>query len=205
MELVADAVVAIARERGRVRLALAGGSVAERATLLTDALRARDFDFATLALTWVDERCVPVASPESNRGTTAWRPRPGTTLPLFEDGESPEQAVARVAEGLERDFGGGLDVLLLGMGPDGHIASLFVGHDPLPGTVGYVDDSPKPPPRRITLTRPFLATASHAILVASGEPKRDALERLRAGDERLPATGLPGLVVVTDLDLGEST
>ena len=61
---------------------------------------------------------------------------------------------------------------------------------------------PKPPPERITLTRPVLATARHTVLLATGLCKRSALERLRAGDPSLPAHGLPGLTVVTELDLG---
>ena len=62
-----------------------------------------------------------------------------------------------------------------------------------------VPDSPKPPPDRITLTLPLLRSARHTILVATGEEKRGALVRLLAGDARLPAHDLPGLVVVTDL------
>ena len=88
------------------------------------------------------------------------------------------------------------------MGADGHVASLFPDREaPRAGCVAFVPDAPKPPPRRITLTRAALATARHILLVAVGEEKRAALDRLCAGDPRLPATGLPGLVVVTDLDL----
>jgi 6-phosphogluconolactonase len=101
------------------------------------------------------------------------------------------------------------------MGADGHVASLFPDL-PAPATdcsgsdaglahvayVAYVPDAPKAPPRRITLTREALACARHTLLVAAGEEKRSALERLCAGDPELPATGLTGLVVVTDLALG---
>lgn len=129
-------------------------------------------------------------------------PPPACVLSLFEDGETPDQALERVRRGLAREFSNGLDVVLLGMGADGHVASLFPSSAAQrEGLVAHVSDSPKPPTDRITLTRALLATARHVILVATGEDKRDALERLRAGDATLPAVGLEGLIVVTDLAL----
>ena len=123
-------------------------------------------------------------------------------LPLFLDGEEGERAVARVAAVLSSDFDGALDAILLGMGEDGHVASLFPGRPaPEEAMVAHVTASPKPPPERVTLTRPFLATARHAVLLACGEGKRSALERLGRGDPSLPAHGLRGLTVVTDLAL----
>jgi 6-phosphogluconolactonase len=104
--------------------------------------------------------------------------------------------------GLRVEFEGALDVLLLGMGEDGHIASLFPSRSlPDSGLVAHVSDSPKPPLDRITLTPAALATASRAVLSAFGESKREPLRRLLAGDQTLPAQALKGLVVVTDLDL----
>ena len=96
-----------------------------------------------------------------------------------------------------------LDLVFLGMGEDGHIASLFPGHTwaAADALAAHVADSPKPPRDRITLTRGLLATATTAILLAVGEGKRAALERLVSGDTSLPAHGLPGLIVVTDLNL----
>jgi 6-phosphogluconolactonase len=145
---------------------------------------------------------------------------PARVLPLFEDGESPQAALARVARGYAETFADGLDVAVLGMGADGHVASLFPDRpasaaDSVGSVAGlardadgddvafvaYVPEAPKAPPRRITLTREALARARHTLLVAAGEEKRSALERLCAGDPELPATGLPGLVVVTDLAL----
>ena len=67
--------------------------------------------------------------------------------------------------------------------------------------MAHVVDSPKPPPSRITLTRAALATAGRTVLVATGEAKREALARLLSGDPALPAQGLRGMVVVTDLEL----
>ncbi|QDU65357.1 6-phosphogluconolactonase [Engelhardtia mirabilis] len=185
-----------------VRLAIPGGSAAAVAPRALQIAIAYGFDAGRLALTWVDERCVPVASADSNRGAVRFDPAPGLELPLFVDGEAPADAVVRVEGAFETLFGGSLDVSLLGMGPDGHVASLFVGGPELAGTVAHIADSPKPPADRITLTRRTLATARQTLVFATGEGKREAIERLVAGDPSLPATGLPGLVLVTDLTLG---
>jgi len=191
------------RERGRARLAVAGGSALAALGPLRAGLGAGVW--GRLLLTWVDERCVPWADPQSNRGA-AYRAGqldsaapPALELPLFLDGETPAAACARVAAGLRGPFQGGLDALLLGMGEDGHIASLFPGR-PWDPPVFAVLDSPKPPSRRITLGLPTLATAPAGILLTVGEAKRNALERLAAGDPLLPASALRGLTVVWNCD-----
>jgi 6-phosphogluconolactonase len=80
---------------------------------------------------------------------------------------------------------------------------LFPGRPAEPGLASWVRESPKPPANRITLTRAVLATASSHVVVALGESKRPALVRLLAGDASLPAVGLRGLIVFTDLDVSE--
>jgi 6-phosphogluconolactonase len=155
---------------------------------------------------------VPFEDEASNRGAAARRGLLTTAesaergagaayvLPLYEDGETPAQAVERVELAWKRDLAERLDVVCLGMGPDGHVASLFPGTQTLraKGCVAHVANSPKPPPSRITLTRAALATARRVVLVTAGEEKRQAVARLLAGDPALPAHGLPGMVVVTD-------
>lgn len=190
--------------RGAPRLAVAGGSAA---TAIRPTREAVGDLWRRVRLTWTDERCVPVSAQDSNRGTLE---RDGSLsekvptalqLPLFETGESPEDAVRRVSAALGRDFDAGLDVLLLGMGGDGHIASLFPNRPPPEGLVAHVPNSPKPPADRITMTVKILSTARRAILLATGEGKREALARLAAGDPLLPATRLRGLAVYTDQDV----
>ncbi len=93
------------------------------------------------------------------------------------------------------------------MGPDGHIASLFPGHDFMDASetrVSHVASSPKPPAERMTLTLSTLKRSSQHILVALGESKREALERLLRGDDALPATHLSNLTIVTNIQLREA-
>jgi 6-phosphogluconolactonase len=203
--LLAEALAAVDSERGSARLAIPGGSA-------LGALRAARAMLGTawsrVFLTWVDERCVPFADPRSNRGG-AYRSAaldasdpPADLLPLFEDGERPVEALERVEAALDARFGGALDVVLLGMGEDGHVGALFPGAaESAKGRVAFVRASPKPPAERLTLTRRILATARRTVLIATGESKRAALERVVSGAPALPATGLPNIVIVTDLDL----
>jgi 6-phosphogluconolactonase len=187
------------------RLAIPGGSALGAVGMLRARLDVEAWK--RLRLTWVDERCASFANPDSNRGAayrsgvldSAWPP--AVELPLFLDGEGPAMARRRVEAGLRREFAGALDVLLLGIGEDGHIASLFPGRDwlPAPALVQSVTDSPKQPSERISLTLSLLRTAPWSILVALGEGKREALDRLLMGDPALPASALKKIVVVTDL------
>ena len=68
--------------------------------------------------------------------------------------------------------------------------------------IATLDDSPKPPPQRVTLTYEILRTSRAQVLVASGEGKRAALERVLSGDPLAPANALPELTLVTNLKLG---
>jgi len=201
--LLALALETVLAREGRARLAIPGGSALGAARVARERLGEA---WGRVVLTWVDERCVPLTSADSNRaaatreGLLDGDPRPHSILPLFLDGEAPQQAAERVDEALRAELGGALDVVLLGMGGDGHIASLFLGSEPAGAALAaHVGESPKPPADRITLTAQALRSARHTVLLATGEDKRGALVRLMAGDPRLPAHGLPGLVVVTDL------
>ena len=105
---------------------------------------------------------------------------------------------------------GRLDIALLGMGPDGHIASLFAGHAGLAIHDRYaiaITDSPKPPPRRLTLTLPILASARTAIVAALGTSKSQALANAIGNpDSLLPVAQLlhrnKRPLVLADADAG---
>ncbi len=205
VDVLASALTAADGAHGSARLAIPGGSVPAALPPLRAALgdvwkRAR--------LTWVDERCVPFEHDDSNRGSayrsgalSAESP-PSYELPLYLDGEAPDDAVARAGVAFAERFGSRLDVALLGMGEDGHVASLFHGvaieGTDAAGMVGWVSRSPKPPPVRVTLTRVAIETAPVKVLLVTGPSKRDALRRLMSGDVTVSARGLGGLVVVTD-------
>ena len=190
----------------RRRLGIAGGSVTKAVGVVRTLLGPAEW--AQLSLTWVDERLVPESSDDSNRGAAY---RSGALskemparheLPLVLDEETGEAAVQRVSATFARDFDGVLDLALLGMGEDGHVASLFVGHRLLEETThgfAWLDDSPKPPKGRVTMTRKILAHPElKRFVLATGEGKRPALQRLLAGDTTLPMARLGALTVVTD-------
>lgn len=181
------------------RLAIPGGSALEVLKALRQVVSP-----STLRLTWADERLVPAADPESNRGAAQ---RQGlldgvaAVLPLLEDGESPEAALVRWPDQLARDFGGGLDAVLLGLGPDGHVASLFPGRAEANADAPavLVEDSPKPPPRRLSLTLRGLALAPCRVLYVSGQPKAAALQRVLDRDPSLPVSHLGVTHIFTDI------
>lgn len=187
----------------RPRLAVAGGSVTP---VLGMVRRQAGSIWRSIRLTWVDERCVSFGSSLSNRGAAyaqgalSLEDPCALELPLFLDGETPQSACIRVRQSLDRDFGGALDVLLLGMGEDGHIASLFPGRPwQVDDQVFPVAESPKPPSCRITLAMPLLVKVEKTVLVVMGEGKRWALERLACGDHSLPAVALKNVSIVTDI------
>jgi 6-phosphogluconolactonase len=150
-----------------------------------------------LVVTWVDERHVPAAgddwrawSAHSNR-RLAWehwwsKTGPPREVPLDAPGTLNE-ALADVTHRFHAELGG-IDVALLGMGQDGHLASLFPGHPALDaeGPVVAVPDAPKPPPERLSLSLATLEAASTTILVATGVVKGAVLSRMLRGDNTLP-------------------
>lgn len=204
--LLASWLEAVHRDGRAPRLGVPGGSALAALPMMRAKLSRECW--RRLKLTLVDERVVPHASADSNLGALrrshVLDERPGLVLPLVEDGETGATACLRVAPLLAREFTDGLDVALLGLGEDGHVASLFPGHRALEAVapVTWLADSPKPPPTRVTLTLPVLArTQTRRLVLAMGEGKRAALERLLAGDSTLPVTRLGPLTVVTDLAL----
>jgi 6-phosphogluconolactonase len=206
LEVAAERVgAALWRAGAGARLGIPGGSALAALRLVREALPAALW--STLRLTWVDERLVPFGDAASNRGEafrsgSLTRAQPvAAELPLVIDHESAAAAVQRVSAQFVRDFDCALDVALLGLGEDGHVASLFPGHPALSSTESVValQVSPKPPSARVTLTLPVLSRPGlERIIVALGSGKREALERLLAGDQTIPAARLGPVTVVTD-------
>jgi 6-phosphogluconolactonase len=179
-------------ERGVAHLALSGGSTPARTyELLAEQLES----WERIDVWFADERCVEPTDEESNyllaRKTLLDRAsglEPGRVHRM--EGElGPEQGAERYARELRehaplQDGLAVLDVIVLGIGPDGHIASLFPGAPTLTADAGElclgVHDSPKPPPERITLTLAVLRAAQRCVLLATGAGKADAVDAMLA-------------------------
>jgi len=182
-----------ARERGAdIHVALAGGGTPRRAYELLAQVRG---SWRHVHLWLGDERCVPDGDPDSNAqmvresllATDREEPPVLHALPRPEQPDDAAWLYARELCELVPDLV--FDVMLLGMGPDGHTASLFPGFSALRVTEApcvAVRDSPKPPPERVTMSLPVLRAARFTQLLVTGEDKADALARVRAGDESLP-------------------
>jgi len=190
--------------RGTAAVVLTGGRIAARVLgSIKDLTAARGIDWSRVDLWWGDERFLPAGDPERNE--TQAREALLDALPLDPDrvhpmaasdgpdGDDAAAAAARYAAELGDDPR--FDVLLLGVGEDGHVASIFPGH-PVgdeTGVTAAVHDSPKPPPTRITLTLPAIHRAEEVWLIASGEGKADAVgAALKGSAADLPAARVAG-------------
>jgi len=193
-EFSAEAARAMAR-RGFYAVALPGGSVAVHAF---PALAALPLQWDRVHFFWVDERAVPPTDPASNYAVGHARWLASGRVPTASihrmPADAPDLATAAVAYGeeLTRVLGAAarLDFVLLGVGSDGHVASLFPAHPALSNErqlVVPVVDAPKPPARRLTLTLPVLARAERVVFMAFGEPKAAAIrEAIEQRDSSLP-------------------
>ena len=182
-------------DRGAFTIAVSGGSAAE---VLLPRLVHAAVNWRHVDVFWVDERAVPPGAPESNvaAARTLWIDR--VALPADRVHRMPGEAqdlaagAATYEAELRRRLGDTpeIDVVLLGMGPDGHVASLFPEHAALAEAKAWVvpvTDAPKPPPRRLTVTLPVLHAARHLVVFATGAGKARALAS--AIDD--PASKLP--------------
>jgi 6-phosphogluconolactonase len=179
---------------GRLSLALPGGSAAETfcPALVNARIHWRDVD-----VFWCDERAVPPDHADSNyriahdRLLSRVRVDPARIHRLPADAPDPAAAAIEYEKRIVRASGAPphLDVVLLGVGSDGHVCSLFPNHAALAERVRLVvpiADSPKPPPRRLTLTLPALAGAL-VVIAAFDVTKQAAIdESLRDRDSSLP-------------------
>ncbi|MGI5487385.1 6-phosphogluconolactonase [Microtetraspora malaysiensis] len=199
--------------RGSAHLVLTGGTVGIATLAALAGSKARDaIDWRALDVWWGDERFLPAGDPERNEtGARAALldhvdvdPARVHAMPATDSGLTAEEAAEVYAAELEKasrpeDHGPvpSFDVLLLGMGPDSHVASLFPGQPALyeeERAVVAVHGSPKPPPTRISLTLPAITAAREVWIVASGAEKAQAvhLALSGAGPIQVPAAGARG-------------
>jgi 6-phosphogluconolactonase len=187
-------------------VALTGGGTGIAVLEQLAASPARDaVDWSRVEIYWGDERFVPAADPERNAGQ-AWTALLDR-LPLDPDrvhemaasdgefGDDMDAAAAAYAGVLPESF----DVVLLGMGPEGHVASVFPDSPAVRDNrpVVAVRDCPKPPPNRISLTLQTIRTADEVWMLVAGDGKAHAVERAVGGapESDLPAAGALGMSV----------
>ena len=178
-----------ARAQEPLTVALTGGSAAK---LVHPPLARAGVDWARVTLFFGDERAVPPDHADSNFRLARETLLDAAGVPAARvhrmRGEAADLAAA--AREYEALLPPALDIVLLGMGPDGHVCSLFPGHALLgerARLVGVVEDSPKPPPRRLSLTMPALAAAREVWFVLAGADKAAPARALAD-----PASELPG-------------
>jgi 6-phosphogluconolactonase len=171
--------IAEAIRKGARTLVLAGGTTPLRCYEL---LAEMDVRWGRVTVLFGDERCVPADHPDSNyrmvRETLLSRVAPASVHRMA--GELGPTAAAK-DYGRVVGFLVPLDVVLLGVGEDGHTASLFPGHPALEadGWTTYIRNAPKPPPQRVTLTLAALRGARRVIILATGAGKADAVARAK--------------------------
>ncbi|MDQ1628050.1 MAG: 6-phosphogluconolactonase [Actinomycetota bacterium] len=201
--------------RGTASLVLTGGTIAARTYAAVAASPARGaIDWRRLDVWWGDERFLPSGDPERNEtqarealldhvplDPVRVHPMPPSDGP---DGADPEAAAQRYAAELaaaarpeDHATVPSFDVMLLGVGPDGHVASLFPGKPALyenDRTVVAVRGAPKPPPVRLSLTLPAIQVARETWLIVAGEDKAKAVAMALsgAGPTQIPAAAARG-------------
>jgi 6-phosphogluconolactonase len=177
--------------RGRFHLVLAGGSTPRA---LYEELACRHAGDDTWHIWYGDERCLPADDPERNSvmAEAAWLG--ASRIPPDQRRPIPAElgAEAAAAEYATRLAGAStFDLVLLGLGEDGHTASLFPGHVWTGADVLAVHDAPKPPPDRVSLSAGRLSDSQALWFVVTGAGKRGALQRWEEG-EKLPAAAVRG-------------
>jgi 6-phosphogluconolactonase len=207
---LADAIAA----QGHAHVVLTGGGIGTKVLAAIAAAPARDaVDWRLVDFWWGDERFEATGDPERNEtgaranlldalGVDPARVHavPGPDGP---DGDDPDAAAARYAAELAAAAGAGasgavpaFDVLMLGIGPEGHVASIFPDSPAAhaTGSVVAVRNSPKPPPTRISLTFGAIQAAREVWVLASGAEKADAVAEALSGvsQDKLPAAGARG-------------
>ena len=175
----AAADIAEALREGARSLVLAGGTTPQRCYELLSRM---EVEWGRVIILFGDERCVHPDHPDSNyrmaREALLDKVSPGTVYRMPAELGPDEGAglYAHVVAAVSP-----LDVVVLGVGEDGHTASLFPGHPALKaeGLAVGIRDSPKPPPQRVTLTLTALRAARRVIILADGAGKADAVARAK--------------------------
>ncbi|XP_053658553.1 6-phosphogluconolactonase [Anopheles marshallii] len=189
-------------KQDKFRLGVSGGSLAD---ILCEGMSDLRSDFSKWQIFFCDERVVPVADKESTFGIfkrdllancdnipeSVFFPV-NTSLDVNDAAVEYERTLRKTFALAKPDDIPSFDLLILGIGPDGHTASLFPGHPLLEEKkklIAPIDNSPKPPPKRVTMTLPLINNAKVCLFGAQGGGKAEMLKRIVADrDTSLPAT-----------------
>ena len=209
--LLTDTLGQVLSETGRATFAGSGGSTPAP---IYARMAEADLDWSRIAVTLIDERYVPETSPDSNaallKRTLLTGPAAAASfVPLYHAEVTVDRAAARAAQALAPH--GRLDAVLLGMGEDGHICSMFP-HSPTlktllstslkPTVLGVPQgrDGLAPSLERLSINLPYLMLARRVVLALTGAAKRDVFEREAAGDPAIqPIAALIAAKVPLDI------
>ncbi|CAN6199735.1 unnamed protein product [Urochloa humidicola] len=205
------------KERGYFSIALSGGPLVSFLGKLCEALYNKTLDWSKWYIFWSDERAVAKNHAESNykltkEGFLAKVPILNSHVYSINDNATVEDAATdyefiirqlvkvRTIGVSESNDCPKFDLILLDMGSDGHVASLFPNHPALElkdDWVTYITDSPRPPPERITFTLPVINSASNIAIVATGDDKAKAVHLAVSDGTEGPdaTTSLPARMV----------
>ncbi len=193
VRLASEAIVT----RGRFTIALSGGSTPKILYGLLGTEPYRDqINWASVEIFWSDERCVPPDSADSNYALAqevllSKIPIPANQIHRMPADQPDREAASReYTSEMQRTFGTNgipsFDLLQLGMGPEGHTASLFPHQESLHEQQRLVIPVivPKPPPPRLTFTPPLLNAARHVLFLVTGSEKAEAVQAVLEGPDQ---------------------
>ena len=179
-------------EHGAFKLVLAGGSTPEKVYRLLSQAHA---DWSKWYIYYGDERCLPADHADRNSlmATQAFLEKvaiPDTQIFTIPAELGPEQAAKKYQQILASALP--FDMVLLGMGEDGHTASLFPGHQHREDELAHaVYNSPKPPPERVSISAKALSNTEQLIFLITGANKQEAVNNWRSGQDLPVATIIP--------------
>jgi len=193
LEIVLDCALQAIQQRGEFHLVLAGGNTPRDLYAL---LSSAQTDWSAWHIYFGDERCLPVTDTARNSHMAASSWLDIVPIPTFQLHPIPaelgaERAARQYAESLETV--GLFDLVLLGLGEDGHTASLFPGHEwgaarEAPDAMA-IFDAPKPPAQRVSLSAGRLSRTRKALFMIRGESKHEAVADWQAG-KNIPARAI---------------
>ncbi|MGZ4990759.1 MAG: 6-phosphogluconolactonase [Methylobacter sp.] len=189
---ILNAATSAISERGKFKLVLAGGSTPEKVyRLLAESVA----DWANWVIYYGDERCLPADHQDRNSFMATEVLLQKVAIPAGQIFTMPaELGPGKAAESYRPIVAeaGEFDMVLLGMGEDGHTASLFPGHQHQQDELVHaVYNSPKPPPERVSISAKALSNTRELIFLITGANKQDAVKQWRSGEDLPVATIVP--------------